>query len=78
MVTGIGRLKSRLLFREERRMRAKDKRQLEQKVLSVRFKYPLSNRYYLLTNSSGYPSAEYRFPYQELSETGFVVREVDR
>lgn len=74
----IGRLRNRLFTREERRMPEKKQQQMEQRILPVRFRYPLSNRYYLLTNSSGYPSAEYRFPYQEISETGFIIREVDR
>ncbi len=73
----IGRLKSLLFIREGKRMPEKEQ-QPEQRILPVRFRYPLSNRYYLLTNSSGYPSAEYRFPYQEISETGFIIREVDR
>lgn len=59
-------------------MAKRERHRPNQKILPVRFQYPLSNRYYLLTNSSGYPSAEYCFPYQGVSETGFIVREVDR
>lgn len=55
-----------------------DRRRAATGVTLVRFTYPLSNRYYLLTNSSGYPSAEYQFPYREAGRAGFVVREVDR
>ncbi|MEW6574518.1 MAG: hypothetical protein AB1374_12905 [Bacillota bacterium] len=55
-----------------------DRRHVNRRVALVRFTYPLSNRYYLLTNSSGYPSAEYRFPYRGAGEPGFVVREIDR
>ncbi|MEW6171529.1 MAG: hypothetical protein AB1510_00465 [Bacillota bacterium] len=47
-----------------------------EKIPRVLFKYPLSNRYYLLTDSSGYPSAEYQYPY--VRQTGIVIREVDR
>ncbi|RJX20033.1 MAG: hypothetical protein C4570_04425 [Ammonifex sp.] len=48
-----------------------------EKVVPVRFRYPQANRYYLLTDKSGYPSAEFRFPNQEL-DRALVVREVDR
>lgn len=60
-------------------MNEKENRQrVTPRVTLARFTYPLSNRYYLLTNSSGYPSADYRFPYRGAGETGFVIREVDR
>jgi hypothetical protein len=48
-----------------------------EKVVQVRFRYPQANRYYLLTDNSGYPSAEFRFPYQKL-DRALVVREMDR
>lgn len=44
-----------------------------EKVVPVRFRYLYANRYYLLTDKSGYPSAEYQFPNQGLNNA-FIVR----
>jgi hypothetical protein len=54
-----------------------DKKDKIEKVAQVRFRYPQANRYYLLTDKSGYPSAEFRFPNQELARA-LIIREADR
>lgn len=46
------------------------------RVYRVRFKYPGPNRYYHLSDSSGYPSADYRMPNITREREQILVREV--
>ncbi|MBE0466807.1 MAG: hypothetical protein IBX71_06230 [Candidatus Desulforudis sp.] len=46
------------------------------RVYPVRFRYIRPSRYYRLTETSGYPSAEYRMPYAQPDEYRIVVREI--
>ncbi|ACA59454.1 hypothetical protein [Candidatus Desulforudis audaxviator] len=46
------------------------------RVYRVRFKYPDPSRYYYLSDSSGYPSADYRMPNISRERERIVVREV--
>jgi hypothetical protein len=47
------------------------------RVYRVRFKYPGPSRYYHLSDSSGYPSADYRLPNLSRERERIVVlREV--
>ncbi|HIE13163.1 MAG TPA: hypothetical protein EYP63_07040 [Desulfotomaculum sp.] len=54
------------------------RRHVTPRVTLIRFTYPLSNRYYLLSESSGYPSADYQVPFRGAGETRLIIREVDR
>ncbi|MCL6560621.1 MAG: hypothetical protein K6U74_17865 [Firmicutes bacterium] len=55
----------------------KEENRREDRVVPVRFRYLYANRYYLLTDKSGYPSAEYQFPNQGLNNA-FIVRELNQ